>query len=148
MIHHLYQTSHRQGLKVWRVDLQLKAFVSFHRFSSTLTGGGSLLTLEVQSFPPPTLCWWQDFNNYSVFRLHCAGGPVRSSSSVLLKTIYKSRCTGLPLALLIFWNCKHRKERKDGGIKNCYDCCDHILHFYRALSLVSPRLSQPCTMGI
>lgn len=43
--------------------------------------GGSLLPLEVQSFPPPTLCWWQDFNNYSAFGLHCAGGPVRSSSS-------------------------------------------------------------------
>lgn len=77
----LSNLTHRQGLKIQRVDLELLEFHIFCNFFSALTEGSSLLPLEVQRFPP-TLRWWQDFNNYSVFGLHCAGGPVRSFSSV------------------------------------------------------------------
>lgn len=76
--------THRQELKIQRVFLELLEFFIFFIDifpPSAWTGDSSPLPLEVQSFPP-TLCWWQDFNNSSVFGLHCAGGPVRPSSSV------------------------------------------------------------------
>lgn len=81
MIHPLYQTSlsETEGLQV---DLEPWNFLSFVDFPQLRLKGGFLLLLEVQSFPPPSLRWWQDFNNYSTFGLHCAAGPVRSSSSV------------------------------------------------------------------
>lgn len=84
--HPLYQTSHTQAgtedPKAIPEFLQLLIFFNIYiDISSAKAGDSSPLPLEVQSFLP-TLCWWQDFKNRSVFRLHCAEGPVRSSSSV------------------------------------------------------------------
>lgn len=83
--HPMYQTSHtgrnwRSKGYSWNSWNFLFFFIDIFP-PSAWTGDSSPLPLEVQSFPP-TLCWWQDFNNSSVFGLHCAGGPVRPSSSV------------------------------------------------------------------
>lgn len=143
MIYHLHQTS--QADRDWRSErptwnsLNFLFFMGFPRPWQEVVLS---CPKKFKAFHIPPFAGGKTSIITSAFGLHCAGEPVRSSSSVASEE--PSRCTGLPVALLIFWNCKHRKERMDRGIKNSYDCCDNsMLHFYRALSLMSPEPSQP-----
>lgn len=125
--HPLFQTSHIG--RNWRPKAltETPEFLLFLiDISSARAGDSSLLPLEVQSFLP-TLCWWQDFKCCAVFGLHCAEGPVRSSSSVASEE--PSTNQDIQDFLWLLWSFEiastGRKEWM-GGVRSSYDRRDHI----------------------
>lgn len=105
---------------------------------------------KVQSFPPPTFNRWQDLSNSCNLQTPlCRRTCWKLFLRGFCRAISKSSCTRPPLALLIFWNCEHRKERMDGKIKNSYDHCNNsMVRFYRALLWWAPSFHSHHTIGL